>query len=54
MTANPGVVFVHGLRADGWCFSGVIPSHVPMLSQPTPALDVIRTAASSVLQVAVR
>ena len=54
MTAKPSVVFVHGLWADGSCFSGVIPSHVPMLSRPNPALDVIRTAASSVLQVAVR
>jgi hypothetical protein len=55
MLAKQSIVFVHRLWADGSCFTGgVIPSHVPLLSQPNPALDVIRTAASSVLQVAVR
>ncbi len=48
---RPSIVFVHRIRADGSCFSKVIPTlqaHVPMLSNPGLVVDVIRTAALAV------
>ena len=40
---KPSLVFVHGIWADGSCFS-----HVPVLSNPGLVIDVIRTAARAV------
>ena len=50
---KPGIVFCHGLWADGSCFSKLI---VPLQAalQPERVIDVIRTAAKAVQGAAAR
>jgi hypothetical protein len=68
MQTKPSIVFVHGIWADGSSLScnaswrsvwgppiyEVDSSHVPMLSQPSFVIDVIRTAADAVSSASTR